>query len=66
MALTKEQKQEAIRHAQEVCADEEFLRDMLFDYSSGVETACEEGCVVEPDGRCPHGYPSPLRIMGYI
>lgn len=30
------------------------------------ETACPHGCVVEPDGVCPHGFSSPLLILGLI
>lgn len=30
------------------------------------ETACPHGCEVEPDGHCPHGYSSPLLILGLI
>jgi len=40
----------------------EDLEESMMD--SGVETA--DGCWVEPDGECPHGYPSPLRVLGYI
>jgi hypothetical protein len=29
-----------------------------------VETA--DGCQVAPDGRCPHGYRSPLLVLGLI
>jgi hypothetical protein len=36
----------------------------LSDDDSGVETA--DGCWVEPDGHCPHGYPSPLLAAGLI
>jgi hypothetical protein len=25
-----------------------------------------DGCMIEQDGRCPHGYVSPLREMGLI
>ena len=25
-----------------------------------------DGCLVEPDGTCPHGYRSPLLILGLI
>lgn len=28
-----------------------------------VQTKCPQGCEVEPDGVCPHGYASPL--IGY-
>lgn len=30
------------------------------------ETDCEYGCVVEPDGRCPHGYRSAGLTAGLI
>ncbi len=29
-------------------------------------TECPEGCIVEPDGLCPHGYESKLMELGYI
>jgi len=29
-----------------------------------VETGCPHGCIVEPDGMCPHGYGSPLLGWG--
>lgn len=32
--------------------------------ASGIETA--DGCYVETDGRCSHGFPSPMRVLGYI
>lgn len=25
-----------------------------------------DGCDVEPDGRCPHGFSSPLLVLGII
>ena len=30
----------------------------------GIETA--DGCWVELDGSCPHGFPSPMRYLGMI
>ena len=27
---------------------------------------CPDGCQVEPDGDCPHGYPSWLKILSFI
>jgi hypothetical protein len=42
--------------------DEDELEDMLFD--GDVTTA--DGCSVEPDGRCPHGYRSPMLVLGLI
>ena len=31
-----------------------------------VPALCEDGCEVEPDGRCEHGHPSILLAMGII
>lgn len=25
-----------------------------------------DGCQVEPDGKCPHGYPAWLLFLGYV
>ena len=47
-------------------AQERLMRDILFDFVIGVETACPEGCEVEPDGKCPHGYRSVARVLGLI
>lgn len=33
---------------------------------SAMAALCTEGCIVEPDGRCEHGCPSPLRALGII
>lgn len=30
------------------------------------ETDCPEGCLVEPDGQCPHGFLSAGRSAGLI
>jgi len=38
----------------------------LFDRQIGVPACCSEGCVVEPDGTCPHGNPSILKHHGLI
>lgn len=40
----------------------EDLKFMIFD--STVEAT--DGCIVEPDGVCPHGYPSWLVHLGYV
>jgi hypothetical protein len=40
---------------------------MLFDYYADEvmgQTDCEEGCVVEVDGYCQHGYLSAARTEG--
>jgi hypothetical protein len=52
--------QEECDHAESLTDDE--LRDMVFD--GVVETA--DGCTVEPDGECEHGYRSPLRVLGIM
>lgn len=43
---------------------EEFLEDTCSD--SIVPACCDEGCEVEPDGRCEHGCPSVLIALGLI
>ena len=30
------------------------------------QTDCPDGCVVEPDGSCPHGYDSAAITLGVI
>jgi hypothetical protein len=42
--------------------DLETIRDWVYD------SVCEatDGCIVEPDGVCPHGHPSWLLKMGII
>lgn len=42
--------------------DEEQLEEWVYD------SVCEatDGCTVEPDGVCPHGYPSWLLYLGLI
>jgi len=57
-------KQQIIEHARETCSDMDLLDDLMFDRVWGVETI--DGCTVEMDGRCPHGYPSPILVMGLI
>lgn len=42
----------------------EFLQRANFDATA--PACCSEGCVVEPDGRCPHGCPSVLIVLGVI
>ncbi len=43
--------------------DMEDLEAIVFDYADA-ETV--DGCIVEPDGKCPHGYSSPLLLLGLI
>lgn len=44
-------------------ADMGELQAMMFD-----QISCEavDGCIVEPDGHCEHGYPSKLMAIGII
>ena len=52
--------------------DRQAIRDHAYSLSkdelsdSIVPTACPNGCEVEPDGKCCHGYPSPLLVLGLI
>lgn len=36
------------------------------DYEEMGKTDCPDGCVVEPDGECPHGYESAGLTAGLI
>jgi hypothetical protein len=40
----------------------------LCEPDMGIESLLEapDGCVIEQDGRCPHGYVSPLRELGLV
>ena len=42
--------------------DPAFMRELMLE--SVFDAA--DGCRVEPDGRCPHGYSSPLILLGVI
>lgn len=55
-----ERRAEERAHAESLT--DEDLMDMMFD--GDVYTV--DGCWVEPDGQCPHGYKSPLRVLGLI
>lgn len=52
--------------AEELAYDD--IMEMLSDYSmdSVVPACCSECCQVEPDGHCPHGFPSILIKAGII
>jgi len=43
---------------------QEYLETLVLD--SVCPAMCDEGCEVEPDGRCPHGCPSMLLALGLI
>ncbi len=40
----------------------------LSEPDMGIESLLEapDGCVIEQDGTCPHGYVSPLRELGLV
>jgi hypothetical protein len=35
-------------------------------FGDGSVMSTEDGCIVEPDGRCPHGYLSPAMRLGMV
>lgn len=46
---------------------DEVLADEELNGSNGTCPAvCPDGCIVEPDGTCPHGKPSILMALGLI
>jgi len=56
---------EALTHAGfEYDTLEQFIRDSLWEGTS--PACCLEGCIVEPDGACPHGCPSILIALEVI
>lgn len=48
--------------AQEWFEDAEAVRRVCLE-GEPCPTACPEGCTVEPDGDCPHGYPSHYKVI---
>lgn len=38
----------------------------VYEDEASVPACCSEGCVVEADGECPHGFPSVILAMGLI
>ena len=46
-----------------------LIGDESFDgdgFGDGGVTTTQDGCNVEPDGMCPHGYQSPMLRLGII
>ena len=50
---------------EEMHVSEDSLEELVLD-SSVVPACCSEGCSVEPDGHCQHGFPSVLLKLGII
>ena len=40
--------------------------DVIEDWIFDGECEATDGCIVEPDGHCPHGHPSWLIVVGAI
>jgi hypothetical protein len=47
----------------QLIGDEDFDAD---GFGDGSVMSTQDGCNVEPDGVCPHGFESPLRRLGMI
>jgi len=60
--MEPEDKVRELEEAAEWLEDVDFMDAM----DSIIPTACPEGCEVEPDGTCPHGYRSYLLVCGLI
>lgn len=52
-----------IHQATVPCPSQETLSSWLF---SDGDCEATDGCIVEPDGRCPHGHTSWLRVLKLI
>jgi len=48
--------------AHEWFEDDDAVRAVCLD-GENCPTACPEGCEVEPDGYCPHGYPAHFLVV---
>ena len=70
--VLKEPKMEKVDIYYDAAAEQEWAESLTMDeleqlvFDSVAPTACPEGCEVEPDGRCCHGYKSPLLVLGLI
>lgn len=56
----KEKRRKEKQYVESLTQDQ--IEEMMFD--GAVE--CADGCSVEPDGKCPHGYSSPLILLGLL
>lgn len=55
---------EAKKRAESEAKFLEFLAECLDE--GWCPTKCEENCIVEPDGVCPHGFKSVALELGFI
>lgn len=44
----------------------DILEEEMFGTRIGIPALCSEGCEVEVDGQCPHGFPSLAIAMGVV
>ncbi len=51
-------------HANEWFGEIALNDDLYCESMDSIETV--DGCMVEPDGTCPHGYRSPMIVLGII
>ncbi len=60
----KERVKKEQAHAAEWSAEIALDDDLYCKSMDSIETT--DGCMVEPDGTCPHGYRSPMLVLGII
>lgn len=56
-----DQKKLELDHANSLSIVE--IEDMVM---GNMDCECADGCEVEPDGKCPHGFRSPLLVLGIM
>jgi hypothetical protein len=55
------------RKSEELESEDAYLEAIKgYVMDSVCPAMCDEGCEVEPDGKCPHGCPSILLAIGMI
>ena len=61
---------DVLRHKAKVAEERAFAAKMLaaecFFDDFDMDGECADGCIVEPDGACEHGYSSWLLVAGLI
>ena len=63
LRLVSEKPDPILRDAEDLDMDE--IEEMILG-ESNASTSCPEGCEVEVDGTCPHGYSSHLLELGFV
>lgn len=62
-AVLQNQERDKVEQAHAASLDIEELREMALGFQDCIAA---DGCSVEPDGSCQHGYRSPLLVKGLI